>query len=201
MIIGLNSRGYIGVGKDYIADKICYKIPGFTIYSTSNELVNEVCEAYGIKAETLTSRDTKEQPMERLAARYCKETAFVSEVIIPQGISLDDWMSPRKLMQLWGTEYRRNLFGLNYWVNKIPVGKNLVIPATRYANEFAICDILIQVKSLEFGEFIGYEHPSEVDSPKWDYTIDNNKGTDAIDNLIERLRQDFYYLGNEVCRL
>lgn len=188
MIIGLNSRGYAGVGKDYIAKKICDNIPGFTVYSFSDELVKEICEAYLIKPEILTDRYTKEQPMERLAARYCKETAFVSEVVIPRGISLDDWISPRELMQLWGTEYRRNLFGLNYWVNNTPVGRNLVIPSARYSNEFSICDILVHVKSWDFGTFIGFGHSSEIDRPNYDYEIENNIGTDAIDLIIDQIK-------------
>lgn len=49
----------------------------------------------------------------------------------------------RPLLQSWGTEYRRDLYGKNYWLNKLAIrlkgaasGSIIIVPDCRFQNEF-----------------------------------------------------------------
>jgi hypothetical protein len=188
MIIGLNSRGYVGVGKDYIAMKLCEAIPSFEIYSFSTELVREISGAYGLPENIFTERATKETKLKCLAYRNCGDLVF-KQVLDDLFIPRDVWLSPREVMQYWGTEFRRELWGNDYWVTKVPKNKNLVIPTTRYQNEFDICDVVVKVGSSHFGQFIGFGHSSEKDTPEWDFFVRNEVDSPgAINSLIAKIK-------------
>ena len=90
----------------------------------------------------------------------------------------------RKLMQWWGTEYRRNLFGESYWVDQmskfidsIPEDSVLFINDVRFLNEASFVKshggTLIRI--VRPGIFSG-SHPSETsldDYPGFDFVVQN----------------------------
>lgn len=108
----------------------------------------------------------------------------------------------RPILQWWGTEYRRNLFGRDYWIRKMRAalehmkenGVNLVvIPDVRFENEFEFIkyELKAPVYRVErISNFTnGYDiHPSEIalDGETFDFVVQNN-GT--INQLIDEVKR------------
>jgi hypothetical protein len=86
----------------------------------------------------------------------------------------------RTLTQWWGTEYRRNLFGQNYWVDKaLAKIKEDNVPFAlmtdmRFMNEYVACDFTVRVHRPGMPLL---EHISEhgLDDLYFDYIILNDK--------------------------
>ena len=133
LILGL--AGAPGVGKNMIADYLEQRY-GFVQFAFSDALYREVAEAYGLETEDLLrDRGTKDEPQERLALRGCKDKEFVriateqldilsrrhrtDLLLYPVGVGL----SPRQVLQWWGTEYRRHQ-DKDYWIHK---AKNFIV--------------------------------------------------------------------------
>jgi len=120
--IGLS--GSVGVGKDTIADYLVAE-KGFLKFSFSDALYAEVSEAFDVGLPTLKTRATKEEPTYSLSLRLCKDTEFVTMVRNQIIEGLDEYReavwhrprSPREILQLWGTLYRREQ-DPDYWVKK-----------------------------------------------------------------------------------
>ena len=123
-IIGL--AGPAGSGKDTVADLLRTHVR-FAKCAFADALRYEVCDAFGIKPLLLTHRPTKEEPHAALALARCKDHAFSG--LLLQGKLLDqfngsiaDFMalprSPRQIMRLWGTEYRRAING-SHWTGVV----------------------------------------------------------------------------------
>lgn len=111
IIIGLT--GLAGAGKDTVADTLVTHA-GFRKIAFADALRLEVAHAFGLgdRYGILSDRTTKEQPNGLLAMIHCKDQGFVGQVAAIE----DAWLnmeflerpySPRQVMQLWGTEYRR----------------------------------------------------------------------------------------------
>ena len=144
ILIGLGSEyGYqtAGIGKDTCADYLVAKY-GFTKFSFSDPLYREVSEAFEVAIPILQDRVTKELPSPLLALHRCKDLKFV-RVCVNSGLSTSCYasLSPRQILQWWGTEYRRAQ-NENYWVeeatqwlDKQPAGSKLVNTALRFPNE------------------------------------------------------------------
>jgi hypothetical protein len=118
-LIGL--AGPAGVGKDTIADYLVATY-GYTKFSFSDALYDEVAEAFGIDKVKLYERSTKEQPMEALQYWYCRDHTFrtiLFQMLHAAGVqyALDEWCSPRQVLQWWGTEYRRTQ-DPEYWIKR-----------------------------------------------------------------------------------
>ena len=131
-IVGILGRK--GSGKDTIAEAL--KDLGFVQESFAKPVYEEVAAAFGVTVELLSRRETKETPMSELDLGKCKDATFVaaayvalykefgpnasislplpSDVLGLKGI----YLSPRKALQLWGTEYRRQQDN-HYWVKKL----------------------------------------------------------------------------------
>lgn len=92
IIVGL--MGKIGSGKDTAAEWLVAR-HGFTRLAFADELRKELVEEYGVPFELFTDRALKEVPCEALGGR-----------------------SPREVMREHGG-WRRDVFGEDYWVNKI----------------------------------------------------------------------------------
>lgn len=134
LILGL--AGHAGAGKDTVALYLEQRY-GFTIFAFSDALYREVTEAFGLESEDLLrDRDTKEEPTELLALKNCKDEGFVLRLFklvagtaahLRMGtdpdlgavpiIGLDTYLSPRQILQWFGTEYRRAQ-DPDYWVKK-----------------------------------------------------------------------------------
>jgi len=124
MILGVT--GFIGSGKDTVADYLC-TFHGFKRVSFAASLKDAVAAVFGwdrelLEGSTKTSREWREQQ--------------------------DDWwtnrlgmtITPRWVLQYWGTDVLRNHFHTDIWVasveNKLRQSKdNIVITDCRFANE------------------------------------------------------------------
>lgn len=115
--------GSAGTGKDTAADILATHC-GFTKLAFADALRAEVQAAFNVPAELLTRRDLKEMPTTALALVECADMGFSGSLAryeMAQGSMLDwSWLkkprSPREIMQLWGTEYRRAQ-RVNYWLD------------------------------------------------------------------------------------
>ena len=130
-IIGLT--GVAGSGKDTVAD-LFVKGHGFTKIGFADALYSEVSEAFGVSVDTLRNRTTKESPMTELELINCHDMDFLDVVTVDRHTPL----SPRRVLQWWGTEYRRAQ-NEDYWVNEMArrtAGESaVVIPDVRFQNE------------------------------------------------------------------
>jgi len=118
-ILGL--AGPAGVGKDTVADYLV-KAYGFVKFAFSDALYAEVQAAYNLPEQSLLrDRATKEEPTERLALVNCQSDEFIGvavQHIAHESRHLHDLpLSPRQVLQLWGTEYRRAQEP-HYWLSK-----------------------------------------------------------------------------------
>jgi hypothetical protein len=118
-VLGL--AGQAGVGKDTVADYLV-KAYGFKKFAFTDALYAEAQAAYSLPDQSLLrDRDTKEVPTERLALVNCQSDEFIGvavQHIAHESRHLHDLpLSPRQVLQLWGTEYRRAQDS-NYWLNR-----------------------------------------------------------------------------------
>ena len=124
MIIGVT--GFIGSGKDTIADYLC-TFHGFKRMSFASSLKDAVSSVFGwnreyLEGSTKASRLWREQKDEWWSNRLNME------------------ITPRWVLQYWGTEVCRNGFHNDIWVasveNKLrQTDENIVITDCRFANE------------------------------------------------------------------
>ena len=124
MIVGL--LGFIGSGKDTIADYLC-TFHGFKRMSFASSLKDAVSAVFGwdrelLEGSTKSSRDWREQKDEWWSNR------------------LDMEITPRWILQYWGTEVCRNGFHNDIWVASVEhkllkSTDNIVITDCRFANE------------------------------------------------------------------
>ena len=124
MIIGVT--GLIGSGKDTIADYLC-TFHGFKRMSFASSLKDAVASVFGwnreyLEGSTKASRSWREQKDEWWSNRLGME------------------ITPRWVLQYWGTEVCRNGFHNDIWVasveNKLrQTDENIVITDCRFANE------------------------------------------------------------------
>ena len=124
MIIGVT--GFIGSGKDTIADYLC-TFHGFKRLSFAASLKDAVSSVFGwdrelLEGTTKSSREWREQKDEWWSNRLGME------------------ITPRWILQFWGTEVCRNGFHQDIWVasveNKLRQSKdNIVITDCRFPNE------------------------------------------------------------------
>ncbi len=108
--------GKKGSGKDTLAELLK---PRFQRASFADPLYEEVQKAFGLESqELLRNRDTKELPTGRMALAHCSDPDFIETC---NQLGMDDTapQSPRKIMQIWGTEYRQVKNGSDYWSNKL----------------------------------------------------------------------------------
>jgi len=110
MLIGLS--GYAGAGKDLFA-QLASERTGCARMAFANALRLEVAQAFGISPAILLDRETKGTPNPLLRADWCTDLAF-AEILRARG---RETYSPRDVMQLWGTEYRR-AEDPHYWITR-----------------------------------------------------------------------------------
>jgi hypothetical protein len=189
MIIGIS--GKIGSGKDtlsivinYLADKSApdsfnrWEQP-LEEYTYKNKKYAEnlkcmVCFLIGCNRIDLEDREFKEK---ELGEEW-------------------DGLTPRKILQLLGTEAGREIIHPNIWVNSLfadyTTDSNWIITDVRFPNEAqAIKDrggIVIRVERPGGESHCGGAHASEtaLDTYNFDYVIDNEGN---IDELIDKVKQ------------
>jgi hypothetical protein len=124
MILGVT--GLIGSGKDTVADYLC-TFHGFKRVSFAASLKDAVSAVFGwdrelLEGSTKTSREWREQ----------------TDIWWSTRLQMD--ITPRWVLQYWGTEVLRNNFHKDIWVasveNKLRQSKdNIVITDCRFVNE------------------------------------------------------------------
>lgn len=168
MVIGM--VGAKGSGKDTCA-AVLVKELGFKRVAFADKLYKEAADAYGVSVAFLGNRDTKETDLAALSLERCTnlhfvevalETAVTSKPVRASALSvlsgngylphvsrrrarqaLKAARSPRWVLQLWGTEYRRkSKYGWDsYWLDVIRAlvnaepEANFVITDVRFNNE------------------------------------------------------------------
>jgi len=125
-MINLGLAGPAGCGKDAVAEYLVERY-GFISYSFTDALYREVAEAYSLEDESLLrDRATKEVPTDRLAmVRLSDALQFDLGHAIGWDMGsgfgaepdLQAPLSPRQVLQWWGSEYRRAQ-DPDYWVSK-----------------------------------------------------------------------------------
>ena len=100
----------------------------------------------------------------------------------------------RKLFEFWGTEFRRGLWGQNYWIERLDIWAKdncksdvLVIPDVRFSHECSYIKekggILIHIINPRIKEEDIGTHSAEheLDSYKvWDFTVVNDSDLDDL---------------------
>jgi hypothetical protein len=201
MIIGI--AGFQGSGKDTIADYLC-NIYGFKRDSFAATLKDAVAAVFGWDRELLEGR-TKESR----AWREQVDTWWADRLNMPN-------LTPRLVLQLWGTEVARKAFHDDTWIasleHKLQKSHNdIVITDVRFPNEIQAVKnaggIVIRVVrgpepdwyhlaiNANSGGKIATEmlaeigvHPSEWAwiGTKFDAIIDNN--ADGLDPLFAQVK-------------
>lgn len=145
IIIGLT--GANGAGKDTAASMLAGVLRNYGIQSATlafaDALYEEVAAAFGVTVKGLKSRVWKEEPQGHLALEFCKAKPFVDAMA--SKVPIDAWLSPRQILQYWGTEYRRTQQP-DYWVQRLQAKVqelhaagilDVVITDVRFADEAA----------------------------------------------------------------
>ena len=222
MIIGL--VGKAGVGKDTAA-QILSKLKNIPITSFARPLHEAAKFVFG---DDCLKRDKKEKPLPFGFERFTKlrlgwlipfleteEVQFITKdrhifytrifpvFTDPTTGDFYEQLSPRKFMQLLGTEYFRfcmDKFFVRLMQNSY---ENVIIPDVRFENEAAICDLLIGIhrdvssvnthSSEEFAERLidgaddNERGLAQVGARKVDYLIVYN--TQGIEDMEQKLRK------------
>ena len=141
MVIGVHGKA--GVGKDTFADVLVRRHNmvkrGFAV-----PLYEEVAAAFNVPVEMLQRRSTKETLDYTFALLQASDNEFISRMM-QEGHDAYAPRSPRQVLQLWGTDYRRHA-NPRYWIEKMEAfiaenkaaGRGVVAPDTRFENE-ALC--------------------------------------------------------------
>lgn len=157
-ITGLTGKK--GAGKDTLA-KFLREKHGYLRMAFADKLYQEVADAFKVTLAFLEKRETKELPLPELALEHCWDAEFV-EVALELAksgdnplhlMSVEDAMkaplSPRMVMQLWGTDYRRVHHGDGYWrdhiesiIRALPEGARVVITDVRFPDEAKLVEEL-----------------------------------------------------------
>lgn len=217
--------GAKGSGKDTLAAYLTADL-GYERTSFAEELYRQVAATYGITVEHLSRRDTKETALPFLALKQCQDLHFVEIALqsltgsmrlrrdclayaatgaMPAHASarrvktlLNAARSPRWVMQLWGTEYRRkSKYGVDsYWLDIVAAviakqpHKRFVITDVRFINEAKFVEqlggTLIRIRRLLLEEREAADrarngtaaHPSEVELLNYPgpYEVFNTEG-------------------------
>lgn len=141
-IVGLVGRA--GAGKDTCA-AILAETRGFARVAFADALRDEVVQAFSIDPFILSDRALKESPTEQMRMSKCSDIRFIDHMKA-MGHDTSRRRSPREIMRLWGTEYRRGLDSDTYWTERANDRVNelfragycrICITDVRYPNEAA----------------------------------------------------------------
>ena len=139
-LLGLS--GARSSGKDSFAANLVEQ--GWGRHGFADSLYAEAAAAFGVTVGFLGLRSTKEIPQECLALGHCLDADFVAVVKNLEQSDFDNTAprSPRFILQVWGTEYRRSQDDL-YWLRRMDEKLDrvacsmpgVVITDVRYRNE------------------------------------------------------------------
>ena len=115
IVIGLAGRAR--AGKNTVAEILEAIEPSFCQCAYADALRIEVIEAFNVSSDLFNNDDLKERKDPALAVVRCGDIEFI-ERMTALGHNLIAPRTPREIMQLWGTEYRRNQRS-DYWIDKL----------------------------------------------------------------------------------
>lgn len=147
-LVGVTGAG--GSGKDSLAEVLVAE-NGFQRVAFADALYMEVADAFDVDVSFLRRRETKELPSTFLVLARCHDAGFrkVMRTYIAQAGLNVRCLSPRKVLQLWGTEYRRDTDD-SYWLralfdymqSEVKKGRTkFVVTDCRFDNEAAMIRI------------------------------------------------------------
>lgn len=190
MIIGV--CGLIGSGKGTVSD-ILVEDFGFTKISFADSLKDAVAAIFSWDRELLEgATDESRQWREQV------DPWWADRLKMPE-------LTPRLILQLWGTEVCRAGFHQDIWIasleRKIEKDKNYVIPDTRFPNEIdLIKKIGGEIWCIKRGPdpkwFVQYQMggspPNHIHSSEWEWarskfnkTLENNGTLEDLKNLVQ----------------
>lgn len=196
--------GPAGCGKDTVADYLC-ATHGFVKLAFADALRLEVCQAFGAHLDLLLDRDAKEVPTKAMSLARCNDHRFVG-LMLADEINMDEAgdeivqahmsqpRSPRWVMQRWESEYRKSVFGADYWITEwIEARANhnrpIVVPDCRFASEAEFLSMEgAEVWAIHRAGLLPVAaHASEIPLPRYyiDRDIDNDSNLEALHNQIE----------------
>lgn len=142
-VVGL--AGPARSGKNTVAD-ILVAERKFVRFAFSDALYEEVAQAFDVSEAFLRHPSTKDAPHHKLRLCASRNQVFTAVVRFnyPK-VSVLHPLSPRQVLQWWGTEYRRTEHP-DYWVDRLRVRiadltlctfgpLRVVVDGVRYANE------------------------------------------------------------------
>lgn len=204
MIIGLT--GQAGAGKDTVADFLTREF-GFTKVAFADALRMEIAHTFGIHIDKLMDRATKEIPCPALALSCCSDHRFVG-LVLDMEISLDcadeetleaimnQPRSPRWTMQRWGTEYRRKLFGSDYWATELAqrcadLPGNIVVTDVRFEEEAELISTVFggeiwRISRDNLPAVLAHSSETPLQECWIDREISNNNSFDALDGATQQ---------------
>lgn len=115
IVIGLAGRAR--AGKNTVAEILESIGPGFCQCAFADALRDEVIDAFKVSSDVFNNDDLKERKDPALAIIRCDDIEFIDRMTA-LGHNLITPRTPREIMQLWGTEYRRNQIS-DYWIDKL----------------------------------------------------------------------------------
>lgn len=195
-VVGI--AGKKGSGKDTVADHLVEHL-GFVKLSFAEALYEEVSKSFNVSTRLLQRRETKELGMLPLSRSDNPEfkKLMVSLGFKENATDREHLLSPRAILQYWGTEYRRANFGDDYWINKLneKIGK-LDLTASIVVSDVRLKNELEYIKTLNGNTYL-------VDRPLASRTIDqhvseqiNFEADGVIDN--SGTQEELYFLLNQV---
>lgn len=203
MVVGLT--GLPRSGKDTVADYLVQEY-GFTKFAFADAVYEEVAEAFGVTVEQLRSVEWKTVAQEALAIVNCKDQNFHSVYWeqFTDGPRLSTHPNTsRKILQWWGTEYRRDTCGKDYWLREMALQieeagnpDRIVISDVRYDNEAAYCYALgnnlgakwtsLLKVSRDSTNHTGHTSDDELSSHIISGYLDNNFSVGSLKDRVDR---------------
>jgi hypothetical protein len=203
MIIGLT--GLPGTGKDAVAG-ILAQLENFTRLAFADPVRSEIAAAFNLPYARLEFRETKEIPTIDLALNRCSNTDFASLMLRaefsdqdPDLPEIESFMnqprSPRWIMQMWGTEFRRIHSGWLYWVRQLDwklqgladAGDNIVVTDVRFDDEASyLISNGAEIWRITRPGCTSSSHASDqaVDDHLVSVTLDNNSSINYLSGLV-----------------
>jgi len=198
-LIGIS--GKISSGKD-LAGKILNDLSGniFENKKFADKLKDMVCLLIGCTREQLEDREFKEKELGEEWRQYFNDDY---DLVCEKESTFSSLLTPRKLLQLLGTEAGRQVIHNNIWVNALfadydtssNYDSNWIITDVRFPNECqAIKDRGGIVIKINRDSDVVDNHSSETALDNYDgfdFVVDNNGSiNDLTNNLIKIINND-----------